>query len=105
MGTIFIGRCWNAEPLRAAHSLRKETPMKLFTTAAVAIVMSAGVAFAQDTTGSTTGADTDPAIYLAGPKTQEFYTDESRTKVRPPAEFKQVWEKLNDADRADVKQA
>jgi hypothetical protein len=78
--------------------------MKLFTTAAVAIVISSGVAFAQDTTGSTS-ADTDPAIYLAGPKTQEFYTDESRTKVRPPAEFKQVWEKLNDADRADVKQA
>ena len=81
--------------------------MKLFTAAAIAIVMSSGVAFAQDTntTSSTTRADTDPGNYLAGPKIQEFYTDESRTNVRPPAEFKKVWEKMNDADRADIKQA
>jgi hypothetical protein len=80
--------------------------MKLFTAAAVAIAMSSGVAFAQDTnTTSSTRSDPDPGNYLAGPKTQEFYTDESRTNVRPPAEFKEVWEKMNDADRADVKQA
>jgi hypothetical protein len=82
--------------------------MKLFTAAAVAILMSSGMAFAQDantTTNSTTRVDTDPGNYLAGPKIQEFYTDESRTNVRPPAEFKKVWEKMNDADRADVKQA
>lgn len=81
--------------------------MKLLTAAAVAILMSSGMAFAQDTntTGSTTRSDTDPGNYLAGPKTQQFYTDESRTNVRPPAEFKEVWEKINDADRADIKQA
>lgn len=78
--------------------------MKLFTTAAIAILMSSGVAFAQDTS-STKGADSDPAKYLAGPKIQEFYTDDSRANVRPPDEFKKVWEKMNDTDRADIKQA
>ena len=52
-----------------------------------------------------TSRDTDPGNYLNGPKTQDFYTDESRTNVRPPAEFKQVWDKMNETDRADVKQA
>ena len=68
--------------------------MKIFTAAAVAILISSGMAFAQDTntTGSTTRVDTDPGNYLAGPKTKRLYTDESRTSVRPPAEFK-VWEK------------
>jgi hypothetical protein len=79
--------------------------MKLFTAAAIAIVMSSGVAFAQDTntTSSTTGADTDPGNYLAGPKTEPFFTDSARKNIRPPAEFKAAWDKLNDADRADIK--
>jgi hypothetical protein len=78
--------------------------MKLFTAAAIAIVMSSGVAFAQDTnTTSSTGADTDPGNYLAGPKTEPFFTDSSRKNIRPPAEFKAAWDKLNDADRADIK--
>ena len=59
--------------------------MKLFTAAAVAILMSSGMAFAQDTntTGSTTRVDTDPGNYLAGPKTQELYTDEFAHKCSP----------------------
>jgi hypothetical protein len=81
--------------------------MRLFTAATLAIFMSSGVAFAQDNTqtGSTTGADTDPAAYLAGPKTQTLFTDDTRTSVRPPEEFKAAWEALNPADREDIKQA
>jgi hypothetical protein len=81
--------------------------MKLFTAAAVASLMSLGVAFAQDNTqtGSTTSADTDPGNYLTGPKTQTLFTDETRKTVRPPAEFKAAWEALNPADREDIKQA
>lgn len=73
--------------------------------AAIALLMSSGIAYAQDSSSNTQGRDTDPGNYLKGPKTQDFYTDESRTAVRPPAEFKQAWDKMNDADRADVKQA
>ena len=82
--------------------------MKLFTSAAIAVLMSSGVAFAQDNTatGNTkNGSGSDPGNYLTGPKIQRFYTDESRKTVRPPAEFKKVWNELNDADRADIKRA
>lgn len=79
--------------------------MKLFSAAVVALFLSSGMAYAQDSAANTQGRDTDSGNYLKGPKTQDFYTDESRTKVRPPAEFKQVWDKINDTDRADIKQA
>ena len=81
--------------------------MKLFAAAMVAVLISSGLAPAQDNTqtGSTTGAETDPGNYLAGPKTQPLFTDETRTTVRPPAEFKAAWEALNPADREDIKQA
>ena len=76
--------------------------MKLLTMAALAALLSTGTAVAQET-GSTGGAGSDPATYLAGPNISKFYTDETRTTVRPPAEFKKVWEEMNDADRADIK--
>ena len=81
--------------------------MKLFASAAVAILMSSGLALAQDNTqtGSTTSDDSDPGNYLTGPKTQTLFTDETRKTVRPPAEFKAAWEALNPADREDIKQA
>jgi hypothetical protein len=83
--------------------------MKLFTAAAVAILLSSGMAYAQDNTqtGSTNieRSDTDPGNYLTGPKTQTLFTDETRTTVRPPAEFKAAWEALNDADREDIRRA
>ena len=81
--------------------------MKLFAAAAVAILMSSGLALAQDNTqtGSTTSDDSDPGNYLTGPKTQTLFTDETRKTVRPPAEFKAAWEALNPADREDSKQA
>ena len=44
-------------------------------------------------------------MYLTGPNISKFYTDDSRKTVRPPAEFKKVWDEMNDVDRADVKQA
>ncbi len=79
--------------------------MKLVLAAAAAILLASGMVYAQDNSSNTQGRDTDPGNYLNGPKTQDFYTDESRTNVRPPAEFKQVWDKMNDTDRADIKQA
>jgi hypothetical protein len=82
--------------------------MKLFTAAAAAILLSSGMALAQDntTTGATTGAGNDSnANYLTGPNIQRFYTDESMTTLRPEAELKETWEAMNDQDRAEAKQA
>jgi hypothetical protein len=81
--------------------------MKLFTAAAVAILLSSGMAFAQDntTTGSTTGADTDPSNYLSGPNISRFYQDEGMTTLKTDAEFKAAWDAMTDKDRADIKQA
>jgi hypothetical protein len=80
--------------------------MKIFTAAAVAILLSSGMAFAQDNSGATEGSGNDSnANYLAGPKTNPLYTDDSRKTVRPAAEFKAAWEKMNDTDRADIKKA
>jgi hypothetical protein len=79
--------------------------MKILTAAAVAILLSSGLAVAQETsaTGKSSGT-TDAATYLAGPNITKFYTDDTRTTVRPPAEFKKVWDEMNDVDRADIKQ-
>ena len=52
--------------------------------------------------GESSGA-TDAPTYLAGPNVSKFYTDDSRKTVRPPAEFKKVWDEMNDVDRADIK--
>lgn len=80
--------------------------MKLFSAAAIALLLSSGMAFAQ-TTGATppgkNSGTTDAATYLAGPKTAKLYADHSRKVIRPPAEFKKVWGEMNDADRADIK--
>ena len=76
--------------------------------AAVAILMSSGMAFAQDntTTGATGGADNDAnPNCLTGPNIQRFYTDDSMTTLRPEPEMKVAWEALNEQDRAAAKQA
>ena len=78
--------------------------MKMFTAAAVAILLSPGMAFAQET-GSTDGASSDPAAYLAGPNIQRFYTDEAMTTLRPEAEFKTNWQAMSAEDQAKAKQA
>ena len=84
--------------------------MKIFTAAAIAILLSSGMAYAQ-TTGAVTGQnsggsanDKDPN-YLTGPKTKTLFTDETRKTVRPPAQFKAAWEALNSADREDIERA
>lgn len=81
--------------------------MKIFTAAAVAILLSSGMAFAQDstTTGSTTGADTDPSNYLAGPNIHRFYQDDSMTELKSEADMKAAWDAMTDKDRSDLKQA
>ena len=86
--------------------------MKLFTAAAIAIILSSGVAFAQQDNNNTSsteeggGGNADGGSkYLTGPKTQPLFTDESRSTVRTPAEFKAAWDKLNPADQKDIKQA
>ena len=80
--------------------------MKYLIATAVTLMLSSGLAFAQ-TTGATGkgGGTTDAATYLSGPNISKFYTDDTRTMVRPPEEFKKVWNEMNETDRADVKQA
>ena len=78
--------------------------MKIFTATAVAILMSSGIAYAQET-GSTGGGNSDPAAYLAGPNIQRFYTDEARTTLLPEAEFKSTWQAMSAEDQAKAKQA
>ena len=79
--------------------------MKLLTAAALAALLSTGMAVAQETsaTGKSSGT-TDAATYLVGPNISKFYTDDTRTNVRAPAEFKKVWDELNDVDRAEIRQ-
>ncbi len=80
--------------------------MKLFTAAAVAILLSSGAAFAQDnTTTQSTGSGADAATYLSGPNIHRFYQDEAMTQLRSEAEMKSAWQAMTDKDRADMKQA
>lgn len=84
--------------------------MKLFTTAAAALLLSSGMAFAQDnmntgSTGSQNGSGTDAATYLAGPNIHRFYQDEAMTQLKSEAEIKSAWETMSDKERADLKQA
>ena len=81
--------------------------MKMLKAAAIAILLSSGMAHAQDNTqtGSTTGASSDPAAYLAGPNIQRFYTDEARTTLIPEADIKTQWNAMPEAGRASLKQA
>jgi hypothetical protein len=82
--------------------------MKIFTAAAVAILLSSGIAYAQDTsttTGSTQGSDSDPSNYLAGPNIHRFYTDESMTTLRPEAEIMSTWQGMSAEEQANLRQA
>ena len=82
--------------------------MRLFTAAAVAVLLTSGMAFAQDstTTGSTNeGGGSDASNYLAGPNIHRFYQDDSMTELRSEAEIKTNWEAMSEADRASLLQA
>jgi hypothetical protein len=92
----------------SAHN-RRGNIMKILTAAAVAILLSSGMAFAQDNTqtGSTTqqGSGTDAANYLAGPNIHRFYTDESMGTLRPEADIKTTYEAMSPEEQANLKQA
>jgi hypothetical protein len=81
--------------------------MKIFTAAALAILLSSGLAYAQDntTTGSTQGADSDPSDYLTGPNIHRFYTDESMTTLRPEVEIRSTWQAMTPEEQANLVQA
>jgi hypothetical protein len=82
--------------------------MKLFVASALAIAMSTGLAIAQETSSTPPtkqSGTADAPTYLAGPNISKFYTDDSRNTVRAPAEFKKVWDEINDVDRADIRRA
>ena len=90
--------------------------MKIFTAAAVAILLSSGIAFAQDntTTGATTGAASGAGgatgganadgggNYLTGNGPGQFYTDELMTTMRTEAEMKSAWQAMSEEDRANA---
>lgn len=85
--------------------------MKIFAAAAVAILLTSGMAYTHTMTGAISSQNsggssnyTNPN-YLTGRKTQTLFIDDTRNTVRPPSEFKAAWEKLNEADRADIKRA
>lgn len=95
--------------------------MKIFTTAALALLLTSGMAFSQDNSGSgnsgtatqgtgsgasNNGGNADGgANYLTGNGPSVFYTDEAMTTLRPEAEMKSAWEAMNEQDRANAKQA
>ena len=91
--------------------------MKIFTTAALALLLTSGMAFAQDNSGSgnTSGAGTGASNssgnadgtgnYLTGNGPSVFYTDEAMTTLRPEAEMKAAWDAMSEQDRASAKQA
>jgi hypothetical protein len=97
---------------------REGTTMKIFVAAAIAVLLSSGVTFAQDgssnsgtnnaTTGSgaTTGSNNDSGgNYLTGPNLQRFYTDDSMTTLRSDADVKSAWEAMSEQDRENAKQS
>jgi hypothetical protein len=96
--------------------------MKIFTTAALALLLTSGMAFAQDNSGSgNSGSGNDSAgsggisnssgnadggaNYLTGNGPSVFYTDESMTTLRPAAEMRSAWGAMSEQDRANAKQA
>jgi hypothetical protein len=85
--------------------------MKIFTAVAVAILLSSGMAYAQDNTGSgadsgqTSGADSDGTSYLTGPNINRFYTDESMGTMRPEADVKSAFQSMTPEEQANLKQA
>ncbi len=92
--------------------------MKLITAAAIAVLMSSGIAFAQEnsggtsgqqggaaTTGTETGGGTDASNYLNGPNIHRFYTDESMGTLRSEAEVKTTFEAMSAEDQANLRKS
>lgn len=90
--------------------------MKLFTTAALAILLSSGMAYAQSQDDTVTGATPDAGTaadsggtnggnYLTGPNIQRFYQDEQQQTLLPEAEIRTSWDAMTQAERDDLRAA
>lgn len=93
--------------------------MKIFTAAALAILLSSGAAFAQTDGGNTGGNNTSGSgtssdgggnadgggNYLTGNGPGQFYTDDTMGTMRSEAEVKSIYEGMSQADRDGLKQA
>ena len=99
--------------------IQKEIPMKILTAAALALLLTAGMSYAQTTGGgASTGGSTSPdntmssegggddaADYLTGPNIHKFYTDNSMGTMRSEAEMKSAYGAMSESDRAKLKSA
>lgn len=87
--------------------------MKLFTTAALAILLSSGMAYAQAQDDTVTGAtpdaqageSSDPANYLAGPNIHRFYQSEDMQELRPEPEIRTTWDAMTQDERDNLRAA
>ena len=89
--------------------------MKLFTAAALAVLLSSGMAYAQAQDDTTTGSTTteqqresggnDASNYLTGPNIHRFYQNEQMEELRSEAEMKSVWDAMSDTDRESLRTA
>ncbi len=86
--------------------------MRIFTAAALAIMLSSGVALAQTDGGNAGGGATEGGgnadgggNYLTGNGPGQFYTDDSMSTLRSDAEVKSIYEGLSQQDRDNLKQA
>jgi hypothetical protein len=93
--------------------------MKLLSTAALALLLASGVAFAQTDGGNdgNAGADGSGAAsdgggnaegggnYLTGDGPGQFYTDKSMGTLKSEAEVKSMYQGMSQADRDNLKQS
>ena len=83
--------------------------MRLFTAAAVAILLTSGMAVAQTTSSNDAANEasggTDAATYLTGPNIQRFYQNDSMSELRSEAEMRTAWDAMNEQDQANLRQA
>ena len=90
--------------------------MKLFSAAALALLLTSGVAFAQ-TDGGNSNSGTDGSAsqsggnadgggnYLTGDGPGQFYTDKSMGTLKSEGEVKSTYEGLSQAERDSLKQS
>lgn len=84
--------------------------MKFVAAATISILLSAGMAYAQDNSGSGNsglgeGSGTDAATYLTGPNIQRFYQDEGMSTMKSDADVKSTFQSLSAEEQANLKQA
>jgi hypothetical protein len=93
--------------------------MKLFTTAALALLLTSSLALAQTDGGNdgNTGADGSGGAsdgsgnadgggnYLTGDGPGQFYTDDSMSTMKSEADVKSAWEAMSAEDRENAKKS